>query len=180
MLDLTSTSPEWYTPKALVDKIFEVFEGSKVLDPFTNEKTNQILKADHYFAEGIWDGFTASYRFPERVAVYVNPPGDKRGENVKRAWQKLHSECTSGNALDGLFLSFNMSALKTTQNSSTPSLLTYPTCIFKRRINFWKHGGGESGNTRDSAITYISGSVNRSERFIRVFRTEGDIVQKIS
>lgn len=180
MLDLTSNSPEWYTPPALVDKIFEVFEGSLVLDPFSNEETNKIIKADYIMSSDLLCGFTTGYLIDPKVAVYVNPPGDPRGVNVKRAWAKLYRECFAGNVLDGLFLSFNISALKTTQSGSVPSLLTYPTCIFRRRINFWKHGGGETGNTRDSAITYIPGIVNRVDKFIQVFESSGDIVQKIS
>jgi hypothetical protein len=78
----------------------------------------------------------------------------------------------------GLFLAFSIEAVQVTQSECERSLLEFPTCFFRSRINYYdtKTGVTVVGNTHSSCITYVAGVRNTEPLFRQIFSQYGDIV----
>jgi hypothetical protein len=134
--------------------------------------------------------------------VYINPPGGwenipipqttKRNgifvisniqqttqvSRVKLWWQRLLTQQIESYFAQALWLSFSIETMQTTQLECETSVLDFPTCVFRNRVAYIDPETGEpvSGMTHSSAITYIKGRVDRTDRFLEVFAPLGKIV----
>lgn len=138
--------------------------------------------------------------------VYINPPGGwedvpipqitKRGgifvisniqqttqvSRVKLWWQRLLTERDADYFAQALWLSFSIETMQTTQIECDASVLDFPTCVFRNRVAFIDPETGEvvSGMTHSSAITYVKGRVDRTDRFVKIFAPHGKIINAIA
>jgi len=157
----SSENPRWGSPEVIVEIGRKVL-GRYTVDPFTELRFNQIVKAERILtgSPGL-DGFHEPWilgapradhvlaRFPSVVpapniqmnTALVNPPGDDSGENVKRAWELLdtyhHLGWLGGGAL---WVGFNLNQLQTVQGVSARTPLSADflgcRCIPGRRHAF--------------------------------------------
>ena len=96
---------------------------------------------------------------------------------VKLWWQRLLSESAQTYFAQAMFLSFSIESMQTTQIECERSVLSFPTCTFRSRVGYINPETNEveAGMTHSSAITYIPGRVDRTEKFVTVFAQYGVI-----
>ena len=99
----SSKSDRWFTPPKIIEMVREVL-GSIELDPASEPKANQIVKADRFISEN-----SLSVEWKAKT-VYLNPPGSKDGNKSKAGlfWQKLVKEYEAGNIEEAIFMGFSM------------------------------------------------------------------------
>jgi DNA N-6-adenine-methyltransferase (Dam). len=157
----SSAKENWGTPPWIVEAARRVM-GSIDLDPASSEEANKVVRAGCYFTKED-DGLSGLWNLHDerKLNVWLNPPGGKTVDGkskVKLWWQK-----------------------KLTQREGPGceySLLDFPTCFFKRRVDFIDPVTGKpvKGNTHSSCITYVPGSLNETDYFYEVFSEFGKIV----
>jgi hypothetical protein len=155
----TSESEEWYTPLAILEAVYEIYENNLQTDP-CSPVDNPQTKADvHYTVEDdglkqIWNG-----------KVFMNPPyGNVIGDWVSKAID----EYLNGGATEVIIL-----VPARTDTTWFQSLVSYPWCAVKGRLKF-----SESKNSAPfpSAIFYLGENV---KGFFENFEQFGPIFRRI-
>jgi len=83
----TSTTPEWYTPKHIIERVIRML-GTIDLDPCSNSATAPNVPAENHYTKDD-DGLTQ----PWFGRVYMNPPyGDEISAWVKRLFNAYENE----------------------------------------------------------------------------------------
>lgn len=177
----SSAKENWGTPSWIVEASRKVLSGID-LDPASSAKANKIIQAEHYYTKAK-NGLSRPWGYAAEDltiirSVFLNPPGGKTDDGkskVKLWWQKMMAEHEQPYFRHGLFLSFSIEACQVTQINSEYSLLDFPTCFFKRRVDYIDPATGKpvKGNTHSSCITYVPGVADESFRFYQVFRDYG-------
>lgn len=138
----SSESPEWYTPRHIIDRVVAVF-GEIDLDPCSNSReTPNVPALNHYTAAD--DGLTQ----PWRGRVYMNPPyGDEIPQWVDRLVQAYEGE--EINAAIALL------PARVDTNWFQP-LWDYALCFVKGRLRF---SGAENSAPFPSVVVYLGPDV---------------------
>lgn len=123
-------SCEWYTPPWLCVAAEKLLGGID-LDPFSCELANSIVQAGKFYALP-QDGLA----LPWAGRVFVNPPGGA-ARLTQKAWKKLYASHAAGEVTAGVFLSFTLNALQTTQGHSPGGVLAFPTWVSAKRVSYW-------------------------------------------
>lgn len=151
----SSATPEWNTPRQVVDRIIAVL-GSVDLDPCSNSRANPNIPArSHYTRQEdglaqVWTG-----------RVYMNPP---YGREIGSWVRKLHDAYQSGSVCEAVAL---LPARTDTQWFRV--LRPYPKCFVTGRLKF-----GEARNSAPfpSVVVYLG---NRLSQFTAAFAALGDV-----
>jgi hypothetical protein len=154
----TSATPEWYTPKHIVDRVIRVFDGYISLDPCSNSNdpgTANVPALDY------WTQADDGLLQPWHGSVYMNPPyGDVIGEWVERMCDAYESG--EIDAAIGL--------LPGRIDTAWFQLLNrYPICCVRGRLRF---SGSENSAPFPSVVVYLGRDINA---FIAQFRDIGPI-----
>lgn len=154
----TSATPEWYTPKHIVDRVIRVFDGHITLDPCSNSNdpgTANVPALDY------WTQADDGLLQPWHGSVYMNPPyGDVIGEWVERmcdAYESGEIDAAIG-LLPGRI-----------DTAWFQHLNRYPICCVRGRLRF---SGSENSAPFPSVVVYLGGDINA---FIAQFRDIGPI-----
>lgn len=202
----SANSANWISPPWIADAAREVMDGVIHLDPASSARANEFVKALHFFdkdANGLRMRWSHKLPTPDTLTnVYINPPGGwedvpipqttRRGgimvisniqqttqvSRVKLWWQRLLTQREENYFAQALWLSFSIESMQTTQLECEASVLDFPTCVFRNRVAYIDPETGEavSGMTHSSAITYIKGRVDRTDRFLQIFAPYGKII----
>lgn len=204
----SANSANWITPSWITNLAREVMDGVIHLDPASCAEANQFVKAQTYFDRKI-NGLETPWSHADDTLtnVWINPPGgwehvavpqvtkrngltmisNVEGETVKLSrvklwWQRLLAQYVQTYFAQASWLSFSIDAMQTTQVECETSVLAFPTCVFRNRINFIDPatGAAVSGNTHASALHYIPGRVDRTEKFVKLFAPHGEIIRAIA
>ena len=132
----SAATVEHYTPREFIEAAREVM-GVISLDPASTMSVNhELVHADMFFSKE-----TDGLQMPWWGSVWLNPPGGtvRTGKKVQSNsvvwWQKLLDEYHAGHTKQAVFLGFSIEILSTSQ-SATQSLLDFPICIPRKRIDF--------------------------------------------
>jgi hypothetical protein len=124
----SSSTNEWFTPIKLVELCTEVF-GTIDLDPASCLAANEIVKANKIYTKE-QDGLSLDWS----GNVFLNPPGEEKGQLIKKFWGKAVTHASRGEA-SVIWIGFNSNQLYTLQEF-TDNPLRFPTCFPKKRIRF--------------------------------------------
>jgi hypothetical protein len=173
-------SIEWYTPRAEVALVHEVFCGPPDLDPLSCDLANRLVKAKRFHSvadDGMaqpWHGRT----------VYVNSPTGL----TQPAWAKLCEHVLARDIGCAIWAGFNIEQLQTLQNAGaarTP--LDFPLCVPSLRTR-WMRGDGRQQDlfgelprvgTNPRHATFfalLDGTGDFGERFVLVFGRLGSVI----
>lgn len=159
-----SLTPEHYTPAEWVERARRVMGGID-LDPCSCADAQRTVRALAWY-DADQDGLT----LPWNGRVFINSPGDRRGQLPKLFWEKLADEVEAGHVEQFVWLAFNAAQLRTLQRTSGAFLLQQcEVFIPASRIRFT----GDSP-TKDNAFLYWG---PRRIRFRRVFGPHGLLLE---
>lgn len=154
----TSATPEWYTPRHIIDRVLKVFDGEIDLDPCSNslDPNEANVPAGDYFTAEL-DGLSRERQWHGRV--YMNPPyGDEIPQWVDRLVQ-----AKEGDEIDEAIA---LLPARVDTNWFQP-LWAYELCFVKGRLRF---SGAENSAPFPSVVVYLGPDV---EGFKRHFREIG-------
>jgi hypothetical protein len=168
----SSGKDDWGTGRAMID-IARAVLGYISVDPFSSAKWNTVIGAERFITQA-QDGYATPWVdhpgcpapgqacLTDRVlevtkfaaprdlgpqTALVNPPGDKTGRNVQRAWYALDQYHRMGWLAGGaLYVGFTMNQLQTLQNAAddkpderaarTPLHAEFLRCVPDHRVPF--------------------------------------------
>ena len=142
-------SDSWFTPEVYLDSVRTVL-GEITLDPFSDSKANDIVKAAHFFNEQ-QDGLSQNWKMSDSCKVFMNPPYSSG--MVKQCCARFVEGWHQKEFIEGIILVNNATETKWFQ-----SLLNEATaiCFTDHRISFWNSDGKVvSNNTRGQAFFYF-------------------------
>lgn len=201
----SNATPSWGTPQDIVEASRHVLGGIIDLDPASSEFFNSRVRARRFYDLND-DGLRKSWcdyfpyedndhEFPvddvERFSIFLNPPsGRYKGGKLttgnlglcsnwinKLFWQKLLDEIQLGHVSHGIYIAYSAEQMQTTQNDCTQSVLDFPLCIPKKRLDYVDQEGTEwTQGTHASAVVYVPGLVNNSELFKSEFAQFGKVI----
>ncbi len=149
-----SVTSQHFTPPLWIDLIREVL-GEITTDPASCAEANKLVRALTFYDEES-DGLSVEWK----GKVFCNPPGDKSGKLVQKFFSKMEEQILKGNVTEFIWLAFNISQLRTLQN--TGSLLNHCSIFIpSKRIRFT----GDSP-TKDNAFLYWG---EQADKFCKVF-----------
>jgi len=154
---LHTGDPEAYTPAQYIEAAREVM-GSIDLDPASNEKAQEVVKAKVYYTkedDGLdkpWDG-----------NIFLNPPYSH--PEVKYFVDKLLAELKPGQ--QAILLTNNNTDTNFFHDAVRQAAVV---CFTKGRINFLKPDGSVSSPTNGQVFYYFG---DNKDDFIRVFSQFG-------
>jgi hypothetical protein len=122
----SSDSPEWFTPRPLVEAARQVLGGID-LDPASHREANRIVRARRFYDER-----ANGLRRPWFGRVFVNPPGGL----VAEFWHRLIDSWEARAIVGAIWIGFSIEQLQTLQGYEVRSPLAFPICIPERRIPF--------------------------------------------
>ncbi len=154
----TSATPEWYTPKHVVDRVIRVFDGFISLDPCSNSGDFETANVP---ALNYWTQAEDGLVQPWHGNVYMNPPyGDVIGDWVRRMCDAFESE-----EIDAA-----IALLPGRIDTAWFQLLNrYPICCVRGRLRF---SGSENSAPFPSVVVYLG---YNPDAFITQFRDIGPI-----
>lgn len=158
----SSASQEHYTPAWIIEKVHAVM-GQIDLDPCSTAEANEVVQARRFYTKE-QDGLTQRWE----GRLFINPPGDPRGELPKQFFDKLEADCAMNLVSEFIWLGFNISQLRTLQSSPGCDMLECCyVCIPRTRLRF-------TGDhpTKDNMILYYG---DRPDVFIEHFSDVGTI-----
>lgn len=166
----SSRSDAWGTPADIVARVKGVL-GRIDLDPASEAYFNETVGAERIITRNSL--CTPWLRKPG--TIYLNPPGGKTGNesNTKLFWNRLMYEVAQGRVSDAIFMAFSVEALAVTQNRTLRPITDHLCCVPKKRIQFVSKGVEKRAPSHSNVIVYVPGVLDRSERFISVFRDLG-------
>jgi DNA N-6-adenine-methyltransferase (Dam) len=127
----SSAESRWLTPPDVIEAARKTMDGVITLDPASEDNGNKIVRADWFYSE-LNNGLSEENAWHGNV--WLNPPGDKRGELPKRFWRRLLNEWIAGNVKQACFLLFSLNQIQTLQDVVPPT--NYPTLFFRKRLQF--------------------------------------------
>jgi len=152
-------SDSWFTPPVYLEAARKTL-GSIILDPFSDARANEVVKADHYFDEAA-DGLSCSWQVARKVSVFMNPPYSAR--LVASCTAKFLKEHDAGSFQSGIILVNNATETRWFQ-----SLLSScaGVCFTHHRIGFWNADGKVvSNNTRGQAFFYFGADYRAFDKY---------------
>lgn len=175
---LSSESNEKYTPVEILQAVWNVM-GSIDLDPASNEKVNEIIKASRYFDSEV-NGLDQEWR----GKVFLNPPGGKTGNksNAIMWFEKLLDDYDEGLVTEAIYLGFSLEQL-----ARHEAFFTLPICFVHKiataecvtgsgRIKFLDENlKVQASPTHSNFITYLPPHERKEARSkIELFASEFD------
>lgn len=170
-----SRTDEWGTPGPILDLARAVLGGID-LDPASSPKFNALVGAGRILTRA---DDALSTDWGRAGAVFLNPPGGKRGNRSVSAlfWKRLMEMREDGRLGHAVFMAFSLEQLAVTQNYSCEPMTSFPLCVPARRISFWTEGGEPSdGASHANAVVYVPGSIDRRARFADAFAELGAVL----
>jgi hypothetical protein len=157
----TSETPEWYTPKKIVDRVIEFF-GEIDLDPCSNAHGDEanIPAKMHFTRED--DGLRQEWK----GKIYMNPP---YGREVADWISKLHREVANNNVEEAIVL---VASRTDTQWFNSLVREGYLWCAVEGRLSFTGLDTEKNCAPFPSAIFYIG---ERVQDFYHTFKDFGPI-----
>jgi len=171
----SSRTDLWYTPGNILIAARTVL-GPIGFDPASDVFGNQRVMATTYYDEGD-DGLTRPW--PKDITVWVNPPGSKVGNKSKTGlfWGRLMQHRAEGKLKHAMFMCFSVEALQSTQNKVWPAIGEFPLCVPAKRIRFIGPDGLPGmAPSHSNAIVYVTGTVDVTPKFKRVFSSLGTVL----
>lgn len=157
---MSSESGEWYTPRAFMDAVAEVFPYID-LDPASSEEANRVIGAQRIFT--VEDDALAQDWTSE--TLYLNPP---YGDVIADFIAKLLYEVRAGHVLEAIVL-----VPARTDTAWFRSMRQFPRCFISGRLKFRQPGtAAENSAPFPSAAFYIGSDLNR---FTASFSALGDV-----
>lgn len=154
----SSTTPEWYTPQHIIDRVIQTF-GEIDLDPCSNGGDNPNIPAIiHYSKED--DGLSKSWA----GRIYMNPP---YGNELSSWIIKILKEYSSGRISEAIIL-----APARTDTKWFQSLRQFPKCFVIGRLKFG--GGVKNSAPFPSMLVYLGSNI---ALFYNAFSDIGDIYE---
>lgn len=177
----SSASALWLTPPDICLRVHKVFDGPPTFDPASSAADNIFMCAGRYITAR-QDGLAAPWPIDGEDHVWLNPPGgtDDRNRSLQgRFWGRLMEH--RGRFGDAMFMCFNLNILQVSQGFADRGVATFPFCIFRSRLKFWRYDENNDLVEGDSpahpnAIAYIPGRLDRTMKFREAFRDLGDVV----
>lgn len=202
----SNATPSWGTPQDIIEAARHVLGGAIDLDPASSEFFNSRVRARRFYSledDGLrksWCDYFPyednDHEFPvddvERFSIFLNPPSGRytgtkfthgnlsliRGNWINKLfWQKLLDEIQLGHVSHAIYVAYSLEQVQTTQGCCTNSILEYPVCFPKVRLDFVDEEGKEwTQGTHASAIVYVPGLLNNSELFNSEFTQFGKVI----
>lgn len=170
----SSKTNRWFTPPWILERVRYVLDEID-FDPASEAKANKVVGAKRYLAK---NGHVFKNWYGSRPeSVYCNPPGGYLGTGIRTRismplvfWRNLVLFRSEQRLTHAIFLGFNTSILRLGQ-AYTPSPMECPFVIPKERIAFVNGDTGEVDPqpTKDNAIIYVPGTMDRSAAFEEAF-----------
>jgi ParB family chromosome partitioning protein len=157
-------SDSWFTPPEYLDSAHKVL-GGITLDPFSDLKANEIVRAEFFFDEKM-DGLTQPWKKSDNTTVFMNPPYS--ADMVKKCCERFIEAWNQKEIKAGIILVNNATETRWFQHllSKANSI-----CFTNHRISFWNADGKVvSNNTRGQAFFYFGSVANQ---FTEHFRAHG-------
>jgi phage N-6-adenine-methyltransferase len=162
----TSETPEWYTPRIIIDSVLELF-GKIDLDPCSNGKGDaaNVPATEHYTRED--NGLARAWH----GKVYMNPP---YGREVAQWVEKVTAEYQAGNISEAVIL---IAARTDTRWFNLLAKTGAVWCAVEGRLLFSTPGVKTSNAAPfPSAIFYLGDNV---QDFYHCFKHHGPIYRAI-
>lgn len=160
----TSDSPEWYTPRDIIDRAIVVL-GQIDLDPCSNsaDRAKANVPAGDYFHKEK-DGLAHQWF----GRVYMNPPyGDEIADWAERLiWHYDHDYVDEAIALI---------PARTDTAWFRPFKKRFPCCFINGRLKFISPDGAKNSAPFPSVVVYL-GLENKIARFEEIFGEIGDVM----
>lgn len=151
----SSESPEWYTPKEILDRVVAAIGGID-LDPCSNSKENPNVPCVECFTQAE-DGLRQNWR----GRVYMNPP---YGREIVPWVEKLVCDYKAGHVTQAIAL-----VPARVDTDWFRQFRDYAICFIDGRLKF---SGHENSAPFPSAVVYLGGDI---DRFYEAFSGLGDI-----
>ncbi len=141
--------------------------GEIELDPASSAQANRTVQAKQYY-DLATDGLTKRWN---AQTVFMNPPYCKLGNTSNQeVWTaELLAEYKAGNIGEAIVL-----VTGAIETAWFHTLLSYPLCIVKGRIEFTTPAGEKGGGATKGSVFFYLG--NNTTTFDKVFRRFGVIV----
>jgi phage N-6-adenine-methyltransferase len=157
---MSSESGEWYTPRAFMRAVAEVWPVID-LDPASSKEANQVIGAQRIFTmedDALAQDWTSE-------TLYLNPP---YGDVIADFIAKLLYEVRAGHVQEAIVL-----VPARTDTAWFRSMRHYPRCFISGRLKFRQPGmTNENSAPFPSAVFYIGEDLNR---FTASFSALGDV-----
>lgn len=160
----TSDSNEWYTPRAIIDSVLEVF-GEIDLDPCSNSHINPNIPAKQHYTKDD-DGLTKTWR----GRVYMNPP---YGRDVRQWVEKIYHEFSEGNIDEAIVL---VAGRIDTQWFNILAKEGIIWCAIQGRLNF---SNCDNNAPFPSVAFFLTNEQGREQAFYWAFKNHGPIYRLI-
>jgi hypothetical protein len=166
----SSRTDRWFTPTNII-LLAKAVLGDIDLDPASEERANAIVGAKQYITQE-QDGLLTPWC---EGSIFLNPPGGKIKNKSLSAlfWAKLMAHRNDLKFKHGVFMGFSVEQLAVTQNYNCESMLMFPICIPKKRIEFVSPVAVKEAPSHSNVVVYVPGSINNTDRFVEVFSTLG-------
>lgn len=164
-----NTTNEWYTPGYIIESVRKVL-GTIDLDPASNAKANEIVKATKYYTQE-----TNGYDKEWFGNIFLNPPyGTVKGKSSAALWlQKLIDSYLARNVLQAI------SIVNAVHDKKWFAMVyDHPLVITSGPLSFIQGNPNSnySRNIYSSAITYLGPNV---DAFYKEFSKYGTPLQKV-
>ena len=157
-------SDSWFTPRTYLESAASSL-GEITLDPFSDEKANEIVKAKHFFDEKL-DGLSQNWKVESSTKAFMNPPYS--AGMVKQCCKRFIEAWHQKEIDAGIILVNNATETKWFQQLLSEA---NAICFTNHRISFWNSDGKVvSNNTRGQAFFYFG---NNSKKFEKHFGVHG-------
>jgi hypothetical protein len=167
----SNVTHRWGTPSDIVERGRRAM-GRITLDPCSEEKFNQTVKADRYysFTERGEDGLL----LPWSGCVFLNPPSEEKGKPrqnfVRRFWEKMLSEPIE----QCVYVGFTMEHLGLLADATAhPS--DFSICYMRTRIPFVRHDRAPGERDAPAHANFICGFGVNHAAFLREFGELGKV-----
>lgn len=134
----SSDSPEWYTPREIIDRVIAVF-GTIDLDPCSSADAQRTVRAARYYTQQD-DGLTLEWH----GNVYINPP---YGDAIVPWIPRMVAAYTSSEITAAIALLPGR-----TETDWFAPLFSYPICFVHGRLRF---SGSKNSAPFPSVIIYL-------------------------
>ena len=155
----TSSSPEWYTPRNIIDRVLLTLDQID-LDPCSNSHSKPTVPAANVFTKRE-DGLTQ----PWRGRIYMNPP---YGRSIGDWLGKLVKDYEDGEVTEAIALT-----PARTDTVWFRRLRSYPRCFIWGRLRF----SDANSAPFPSMAVYLGSRLNR---FVKAFSDIGDVYALVS